>query len=98
MNIVKTVKGSTVNIELEGRLDTTTAPDLESELKGALPGATDLILDFARLVYISSAALRVVLFAQKTMKKQGKMVIRNVIPEVMDIFDMTGFSNILTIE
>lgn len=78
MNIVKTVKGSTVNIELEGRLDTTTAPDLESELKGALPGATDLILDFARLVYISSAGLRWCFLRQKTMKKQGKMVIRNV--------------------
>lgn len=83
---------------LEGRLDTTTAPQLESELKKSLSGVELLIFEFAALEYISSAGLRVLLSSQKQMNKQGEMVIRNVRPEIMEIFDVTGFSDILTIE
>ena len=69
-----------------------------NELKENLPGIEHLVLDFAGLEYLSSAGLRVLLGAQKQMNKQGEMVIRNVRPEIMEIFDVTGFSDILTIE
>ncbi len=87
-----------MNIALEGRLDTTTAPELEKKLKGEMGDVTDLIVDLAELSYISSAGLRLLLSAQKTMNKQGSMVVRNVSEEVNEIFEMTGFSDILTIE
>lgn len=87
-----------MTIALSGRLDTTTAPELESELKGSLDGVTALIMDFRELEYISSAGLRVLLSSQKTMNKQGSMVIKNASDEVKEIFDVTGFSEILTIE
>ena len=83
---------------LEGRLDTTTAPQLENELRKSLSGVESLIFEFEALEYISSAGLRVLLSSQKQMNKQGEMVIRNVRPEIMEIFDVTGFSDILTIE
>ena len=83
---------------LQGRLDTTTSPQLENELKTALDGVTELIFDLAGLEYISSAGLRVLLSAQKTMNKQGSMTIRNVNSDVMDVFDVTGFVDILNIE
>ena len=98
MNIVKNQNGSTLTIGLEGRLDTTTSPQLENELRAALNGIGELILDLNSLDYISSAGLRVLLSAQKVMNKQGKMVIRNVKPEIMEIFDVTGFVDILNIE
>ncbi|MCX4357917.1 MAG: STAS domain-containing protein [Oscillospiraceae bacterium] len=87
-----------MNIALEGRLDTTTAPQLEAELKQSIADSTELNLDFAKLEYISSAGLRVLLAAQKVMNKQGKMVIRNVNDVISEVFEVTGFADILTIE
>ena len=85
-------------IALEERLDTTTAPDLEKELKNSLEGVTSLPLDLEKLEYISSAGLRVLLAAQKTMNQQGKMNVVHVCETIMEIFEVTGFSDILTIE
>ncbi|MBP5429127.1 MAG: STAS domain-containing protein [Clostridia bacterium] len=90
--------GNALTVSLEGRLDTVTAPELDAALKAALPGVADLIFDFAKLEYVSSAGLRVLLSAQKTMNAQGKMRIRNVNETITEIFDVTGFSDILTIE
>ncbi len=98
MNIIKNLDGKTLQIALEGRLDTTTAPQLEAELKQSIADNTELILDFAKLEYISSAGLRVLLAAQKVMNKQGKMVIRNVNDVIMEVFEVTGFVDILTVE
>ncbi len=98
MTINKTKNDSTLTVAVEGRLDTTTAPNLEAELKSSLDGITELIFDFSNLEYVSSAGLRVLLSAQKIMNKQGKMVIRNVGEAIMEIFEVTGFSDILTIE
>ncbi len=98
LNINETKDGANLKIALEGRLDTTTAPQLEEKVNGLIDGVTDLKFDFEKLEYISSAGLRVLLSTQKTMNKQGKMVINNVSEEVMEIFDVTGFSDILTIE
>ncbi len=98
MNIIKNTEGKTLNIALEGRLDTTTAPQLEAELKQSIADSTELNLDFAKLEYISSAGLRVLLAAQKVMNKQGKMVIRNVNDVISEVFEVTGFADILTIE
>ena len=97
MTIKKQADGSKLTIGLEGRLDTTTAPELEKEIK-ALDGVTDLAFDMAALDYISSAGLRVLIAAQKLMNKQGSMVIRNANDDIKDIFEVTGFSDILTIE
>ena len=98
MNITQNKDGSKLTMSLEGRLDTTTAPQLESELKTALDGVTELVFEIKDLAYISSAGLRVLLSAQKIMNKQGSMVIRGASEEVMEIFDVTGFVDILTIE
>ena len=98
LNISKNVEGSKISVALEGRLDTVTAPQLEEELKSSLEGKTNLIIDAAKLEYISSAGLRVLLSAQKIMSKQGSMVVKNVSEEVNEIFEVTGFSDILTIE
>ena len=98
MEIRKTVQGSTLNIALEGRLDTTTAPQLEEELKRSWDGVTELILDFQALDYLSSAGLRVILAAQKVMNRQGRMVVRHVNERIMEVFEITGFVDILTIE
>lgn len=98
MTITKHQDGSKLTIELEGRLDTTTAPQLESELKTSLSGVEDLAFDMKALDYISSAGLRVLLAAQKTMNKQGEMVIRGANEDIKEIFEVTGFSDILTIE
>jgi anti-sigma B factor antagonist len=98
LNIEKKVQGRNLNIALEGRLDTTTAPDLEAIVRGELDGAEQLTFDFSKLEYISSAGLRILLAAQKIMNKQGKMVVKNVSEEVKEIFEVTGFSDILTIE
>ena len=98
MTINKTQDGSKLTIALEGRLDTTTAPQLEGELRTAVEGITELEFDLKDLAYISSAGLRVLLSAQKVMNKQGSMVIHNANEDIMDIFDVTGFVDILTIE
>ena len=98
MNITKTTEGSTLTLALEGRLDTVTSPQLETELRTGVNGITELIFDLKDLAYVSSAGLRVLLAAQKVMSRQGKMTIRNVSPEIMDIFDVTGFVDILNIE
>lgn len=98
MTITKNMEGTTLTIALEGRLDTNTSPQLESELHPDIDSATELTFDLAQLQYISSAGLRVLLSAQKIMNKQGTMTIRNVCPEIMDIFDVTGFVDILNIE
>ena len=98
MTITKTLEGTNMNIALEGRLDTTTSPQLEGELHPDIDSATELTFDLEKLAYISSAGLRVLLSAQKIMNKQGKMTIKNVCPEIMDIFDVTGFVDILNIE
>lgn len=97
MKIEKNVEASKVLFALEGRLDTMTAPLLESEIQGKLDGVTDLEFNFAKLTYISSAGLRVLLAAQKIMNKQGNMVIKNVCDEIKEIFEVTGFSDILTV-
>ena len=98
MTIEKTVEGTELNLALTGRLDTTTAPQLETELKRSIGGVESLVLDCAGLEYLSSAGLRVLLAAQKVMNKQGKMVIRNVNETISEVFEITGFSDILTIE
>lgn len=98
MTINKTQNGSELKLDLTGRLDTTTAPQLEAELKKCIGGVENLILDFAELDYISSAGLRVLLSAQKVMNKQGKMVIRHVNETIAEVFEVTGFADILTVE
>ena len=98
MTIEKTLNGTGLTIELVGRLDTTTAPQLEAELKQSINGVEKLVLDFAALEYLSSAGLRVLLAAQKVMNKQGEMIIKNVNETINEIFEVTGFIDILTIE
>lgn len=89
---------TTALVGVVGRIDTTTAPQLGEEVTKAMEGTEKLILDFAQVGYISSSGLRVLLSAQKTMNKQGSMVLKNVREEIMEIFDVTGFADILTIE
>ena len=98
MTIEKKLNAAELTIVLTGRLDTNTAPQLEAELKKSLTGIEHLVLDFAGLSYLSSAGLRVLLAAQKTMNKQGDMVVRSVNDTIAEIFDVTGFIDILTIE
>ena len=98
MEIVKKQEGTVLTIALNGRLDTTTSPQLEGELRTSVNGVTELVFDLASLDYISSAGLRVLLSAQKVMNRQGEMKLVNVKPEIMDIFDVTGFVDILNIE
>ncbi len=98
MDIRKTKEGAALTLELEGRLDTTTAPELEAELSGSLDGVTELTLDMEKLAYLSSAGLRVILGAQKRMNKQGKMTVRHVNETIMEVFEVTGFVDILNIE
>ena len=98
LNINKTINNTTAVFTLEGRLDTSTAPELDKELKSSLDGITTLTLDMKTLDYISSAGLRVLLSVQKIMNKQGEMTIRNANETVMEIFEVTGFSDILNIE
>ncbi len=98
MEIIKNLEGNTLTLAVEGRLDTTTAPGFESEITSSIDGITSLILDFKNLQYVSSAGLRVILSAQKTMNKQGEMKIVNVNEEIMSVFEITGFTDILTIE
>ncbi len=96
LNIEK-INGN-MKISLEGRLDTTTSPQLEIEVQSSLDGVDNLTFDLAKLDYISSAGLRVLLSAQKIMNKQGSMVVTNAAEEIKEIFEVTGFSDILTIQ
>ncbi len=98
MNITKSVDGQKVTLALEGRLDTMTAPQLETEVKASIEGITDLRFDLTSLDYISSAGLRVLLSTQKQMNKQGNMVIAGANEDILEIFEVTGFIDILTVE
>ena len=98
LNITKHADGSTLTVKVEGRVDSNTAVELDRALNGALDGISKLILDFERLEYISTAGLRALLIAQKTMNQQGTIVIRNVSAAVKEIFEVTGFTDMLTIE
>lgn len=97
MNIKSKKEDKKTTILISGRVDTNTAPELLEFLKGAMPGVEELVLDFKELEYISSAGLRVILFAQKTMNAQGSMVITNVNEDIMETFELTNFTDILTI-
>lgn len=98
MNIQKELAETTLTLTLEGRLDTTTSSQLEAELKQSIDGITTLVIDMEALEYISSAGLRVLLAAQKVMNKRGEMILRHVGEVIMDVFEVTGFVDILTIE
>ena len=98
LNINKNKEGANCTIALEGRLDTVTSPDLEKEIEELKEGLEELIFDLEKLEYISSSGLRVLLAAQKAMSKQGSMKVTNVTDPIMEIFDVTGFSDILVIE
>ena len=90
--------GAKMTVSLSGRLDTTTAPKLESELRSSLDNVSDLVFDMDKLEYISSAGLRVLLASQKIMNDNGEMKLINVNEAVFEVFEVTGFSEILTIE
>ena len=98
MTIEKNLNGTELTITIAGRLDTTTAPQLEAEFKQSINGVEKLVLDFTKLEYLSSAGLRVLLQTQKVMNKQGEMIIKNVNDTINEIFEVTGFIDILTIE
>ena len=98
MDIIKNVEAGMLQLQLKGRLDTITAPQLEEEVVKSLDGVKEFVLDFTDLEYISSAGLRVLLLAQKKMNKQGSMVLKNVNDDIKGIFDITGFSSILDIQ
>ena len=98
MNIEKNLNGNSLTLNLAGRLDTTTAPELESVVDSSLAGVQELVLDMEKLEYISSAGLRVILKAQKMMNTQGAMKLIHVNDTIMEVFDITGFVDILTIE
>ena len=98
MNINKTLNGGKLIINLDGRLDTTTAPDLDQEVKNSLNDVTELIFNLANLEYISSAGLRVLMAAQKAMTGKGSMKIINANDMVREVFDVTGLADVFTIE
>ena len=98
MEIKKEKNGNSLTVFVNGRLDTTTAPQLESELKQSFNGVEKLVFDFSELEYLSSAGLRVLLSTQKVMNKQGEMIVKNVNETIKEIFEVTGFTDILTIE
>ncbi len=98
MNVTMNRNGNELTVELEGRLDTVAAPELEEQIEPALEGVEKLIIDLENLEYISSAGLRVMLTTMQTMEEQGEMIVRNVGPDVMEVFKLTGFAGILNIE
>ena len=98
LNTTKSIEDGVIKFALEGRLDTVTSPIFEAEIKGSLEDAKNLILDFEKLDYISSAGLRVLLAAQKIIGGEGQMKLINVNETIMEIFEVTGFTDILTIE
>lgn len=97
MQITKNQDGEKLTVKVEGRLDTSTAPSLEAEL-GSLDGVNEMVFDFSGLEYVSSAGLRVILATQKTMSKKGGLVLTGVSDAVMEVFEITGFADILTIQ
>lgn len=97
MVITKNREGNKLTIALDGRLDTITSQQLEKELRTSIDGVTELIFDFENLTYITSAGLRLLVSAQKVMKKQGRMEVIRATPEVIDVFDVTGFSDLIKI-
>ena len=98
MTINKQMDGDKMKVAVAGRLDTTTAPELDEELKSSIGGIKELVIDFSELEYISSAGLRVLLSAQKVMNTQGSMKVTGANEVVLEVFEVTGFSDILTIE
>ena len=98
MTLTKNQQGSALEIAVEGRLDTMTAPELEKELKDCLKGVKELIFDFGKLEYVSSAGLRVLLIAQRSMEYGGKMRVRNANELIREVFEVTGFADIITVE
>lgn len=98
MEIIKKQEGTALRLEIVGRLDTVTSPELEQALTASLDSVTELTLDFAQVAYVSSAGLRVLLSAQKLMNTQGSMKVCHVAPEVIEVFEITGFVDVLTIE
>ena len=98
MTINKIENGTELTLALIGRLDTNSAPQFEVVLKKSLDRVSSLVLNFAELEYISSAGLRVILSAQKVMNKQGEMLIRGANESILEVFEITGFAEILTIE
>ena len=98
MKIIKSLEGTSLTIALDGRLDTITSRDLEKELRDSVPGLTELVFEFEKLTYITSAGLRVISLAKKLMNKQGHMTIRHIQPDVMEVFEATGLSAFLDIE
>ena len=98
MEIIKTLEGKTLTLTLKGELNSSTSQELENVVSKSLKGVDNLIFDFVDLSYVSSAGLRILLVAKKIMDKQGTMIVRNVNKDVMDIFEITGFANILDIE
>lgn len=99
MKILKTYDNGTLTVKLEGRLETTTAPELDADIKGEIQNISELIFDFKKLEYMSSAGLRVLLFLQKELdKEKKKMVIRNVNSNIIGVFQLTGFTEFLNIE
>jgi len=98
MQINKIQENEKLTLVLSGRLDTLTAPQLDAEIQGKLEGVKELVFDFSKLAYISSAGLRILLTAQKVMNKQGSMVIKGAGSEIKEIFEVTGFCDILTVE
>ena len=98
LDIKKTIEGEKALLELSGRIDSNTAVKLEQAVKASIDGVTELTLDMKETEYISSAGLRVLLAAKKQMNKQGKMKVLNVNETVMEVFEITGFADILTIE
>ena len=98
MTITTQIEGNKLTVAMEGRLDIATAPELEKTLNANLEGITELVLDMEKLFYLSSAGLRVVLAAQKRMNKCGHMTVKNVCAEIMEVFEITGFVDILDIQ
>lgn len=98
MTIDKVRDDGRLTVSISGRMDTMTAPEVDKAIKGKLDSVSELVFDFSGLDYISSSGLRVLLAAQKVMNKKGRMAIKNVCQTVMDVFEVTGFSSILTIE
>ncbi len=98
MKITKLPEGDKLTVKIEGRLDTTTAPELENDLKASYEGVSEMLLDVSQMEYISSAGLRVFLSAHKTMSKQGILKVKGANPDIIEIFEVTGFSDILNLE
>lgn len=98
MTLKKTLNDTTLTIEIDGRLDASSSPQLEEEIKNSVEGVKKLVLDFQNVEYISSAGLRVLLKAQKLMMKQGKMIITNASETTREVFELTGFMDYLTLE